>query len=568
LCTFIDNLCRKESRCIGARKSADFNAPPSADFTSLNAAEGTSFVERLQAPPTNENVSRLPTRCCCKRSHVCEPSATCYVRHSTNLTWLRSGEVIAAMSEPRLQPPKRAATFATARSPDLTPSAAVRQRLPQRQTSNPSLNGSLSPGPALNRRRSSILSYSSIDEVAQSLRDDFINPSTKGARTTSEDEEVTHWHSTPLAFAILPAIGGLLFKNGTAFVTDILLLGLAAIFMNWSIKLPWDWYYSAQLQRRAVDPDDLPIPLLDDNMNEEIAVETSSADVSPKPEPEEAADAGVHVENEKDVGREDAAAELRRQEKLALFSTFLFPILAAYLIHVIRGQLSTSSTGLVSDFNLSIFLLAAEIRPCRQLIRLVTNRTIHLQRIATGAEDPFGAVSEGKNAISSLTARIAELEAKLSDHTIVPQDMTLAQKHDVSDLSAELRKRYEPRLEGLERAMRRYEKRSATMAMVTDQKLGQLESTLQDTLSLAAQAARQSQSRGVFAKALESMSALFALPMQVVWGLVMWPVHVLDIAYTKLRAILFGSAPSKLHKRKGSAVRDEKGKGTARKPIR
>lgn len=473
------------------------------------------------------------------------------------------------MADVKAELPKRSATFATARSPDPPPSAAVRQRIPQRQSSAQNLNGSLSPPPALNRRRSSILSYSSIDEVAQSLRDDFISPSMSRARSSREDNEVTHWHSTPLAFAILPAVGGLLFKNGTAFVTDILLLALAAIFMNWSIRLPWDWYYSAQMQRRAVDIDDVPEM---DDVDLDEAVEPSSS-TEQLPEQESNADASNSPAsiNDEDIQREEAAAELRRLEKLALCSILVFPMLAAYLIHVIRGQLSTSSTGLVSDFNLSIFLLAAEIRPCRQLIRLITDRTLHLQRTVTGLNDPFGSAVEEKTFLSTLSSRIAELEAKLSDHTIVSQNISLAEKNDVSQLSAEMRKRYEPRLEGLERAMRRYEKRSTTLAMLTDQRIGQLDALLQDTLSLAAQAARQSQNRGPVAKLLQSISALFALPLKIAWGLVLWPVYVLEEAYTKLKAILVGP-PMRTRKRSSSrhatASKEEKGKTAARKPAR
>lgn len=51
--------------------------------------------------------------------------------------------------------------------------------------------------------------------------------------------ESSHWDSAPLAFALLPAVGGMLFTNGSSVVTDIILLGLAAIFLNWSVRLPW-----------------------------------------------------------------------------------------------------------------------------------------------------------------------------------------------------------------------------------------------------------------------------------------------------------------------------------------
>lgn len=462
--------------------------------------------------------------------------------------------------------PNRPTTFSSARSPDPQPTATTRQRGPQRQSNAQDLNGSLSPAPGLNRRRSSILSYSSIDGIAQ----DLINPGTSRARTTQDENEVTHWHSTPLAFAILPAVAGLLFKNGSAFVTDVLLLGLAAIFMNWSIRLPWDWYYSAQMQRRAESLEDLEV--VDDFEVDETAVETeSSAGNSPIHKPDIQSDAEADDTTTHSPSSLEAAAELRRQELLALLSTFLFPVLAAYLIHIIRFQLSAPSTGLVSDFNLSIFLLAAEIRPCRQLVRLITSRTLHLQRTVTGLQDPFSSGSGEKNSISTLASRIADLEVKLTDHTLVPQSTSLAQKNDVSDLSTDLRKRYEPRLEGLERAMRRYEKRSTTLTMQIEQRFANLDAALQDTLSLAAQAARQSQNRGVGAKVLESISALITLPMKVGWGLIMWPVYVLEEAYAKVKAVLVGPPLPKTRKAGGARqgpMRDEKGKSVVKKPAR
>ena len=93
-----------------------------------------------------------------------------------------------------------------------------------------------------------------------------------------------------------------------------------------------------------------------------------------------------HQDDDLDEEQEKAARSLRTHEMLAFMSTFVLPALGAYLLHVIRGQLSAPSTGLVSDYNLSIFLLAAELRPVRQIIRLATNRTLHLQRIVAHSE--------------------------------------------------------------------------------------------------------------------------------------------------------------------------------------
>jgi hypothetical protein len=95
----------------------------------------------------------------------------------------------------------------------------------------------------MKRRRSSIFSeYSDARSLRTSVND--IN------RLTSTDDEPTYWYSAPLAFAILPAVGGLLFKNGSAVVTDVLLLALGSMFLNWCVRAPW-YAYSYILLLRA-----------------------------------------------------------------------------------------------------------------------------------------------------------------------------------------------------------------------------------------------------------------------------------------------------------------------------
>lgn len=91
------------------------------------------------------------------------------------------------------------------------------------------------------QRRNSTLS-DSLSEARNSIRsstDDIFLP--RVARDSEEpgSTEESHWHSTPLALALLPAIAGVFFQDGSAFVTDVTLLILAAIFLNWSVRLPW-----------------------------------------------------------------------------------------------------------------------------------------------------------------------------------------------------------------------------------------------------------------------------------------------------------------------------------------
>lgn len=91
------------------------------------------------------------------------------------------------------------------------------------------------------RRSSSFLSEA-LSDTRKSLRsstDDIFLPRPKGVDDVDDHDDNSHWQSLPLGLALFPAVGGLFFKNGSAIVTDITLLGLAAIFMNWALRSPW-----------------------------------------------------------------------------------------------------------------------------------------------------------------------------------------------------------------------------------------------------------------------------------------------------------------------------------------
>lgn len=370
-------------------------------------------------------------------------------------------------------------------------------------------------------------------------------------------DELSHWHSSPLAFAFLPALAGLFFTNGSAFVTDILLLGLAALFLNWSVRLPWcvllerplflhtltssrDWYSSAQAQFALDELSNSP---------------SVSQDLE---EEDEQGQPTVKLQTTRE--QEDAAANLRQHERLALISTFLFPACAAYLLHVIRGQLSRPSEGLVSDYNLTIFLLAAEIRPVRQLIRLFTHRTIHLQRIVRGNNDS-SMLSKKDKAITDLASRLVILEEKFGDQLSSP-GVSILQKDEVTALSSDIRKRYEPRLDALERAVRRYEKRATTLTLLTEQRLQFLENRLQDALSLAAVAAQSSSKPGIVAAILSTLAKTLAVPLEFVWLVFVWPLKVTESVLKKAGVLVLGPAhpPPRRSDSKGPKPRSEKKK--------
>lgn len=138
------------------------------------------------------------------------------------------------MAQEKLSSASIASSTQTGRTESPSPSS-LRHRPPLRASTVASGGGGLS------RRRSSIFSES-LSETHRSFRtstDDLLLPRARSPDATEDHLETSHWHSLPLGLALLPAVGGLFFKDGSAVVTDITLLGLAAIFLNWALRLPW-----------------------------------------------------------------------------------------------------------------------------------------------------------------------------------------------------------------------------------------------------------------------------------------------------------------------------------------
>ena len=204
----------------------------------------------------------------------------------------------------------------------------------------------------------------------------------------------------------------------------------------------------------------------------------------------------------KDIDPESAAAqqELRWHEILALLSCFVFPLISAWLLHSVRSQLSRPSEGLVSNYNLSIFVLVAEIRPISHLIKMVQRRTLFLQRRAnmeflreSGRADSqqFGDLLRRLDELEAHVANRAADSGKQNDQQVNPEVLI---KQVSTTVTCEVKKTVtqtvQPEVDALNRAMRRYEKRSTISSVQIEARLQDLETRLNDVVSLAAAAQR------------------------------------------------------------------------------
>lgn len=233
-----------------------------------------------------------------------------------------------------------------------------------------------------------------------------------------------------------------------------------------------------------------------------------------------------------------ASRELQIHELVALASCFIFPLVGTWLLHATRSKLSRPSEGLVSNYNLSIFLLASEIRPFSHLLKMVQARTLHLQRIVALAPDDDGAKIDARR-VQDLSKRLEELEAHVAEAAAArmspdisgskEQASSLAQEQDeeavqslVSQAISEVRKTFQPEIDALNRAVRRYEKRTAVTAFQTESRLQELSTQAQDAIALAAAAQRSSERRrSSFAfTLLDWICAVIVVPAQLMASVV------------------------------------------------
>ncbi|KAL8370284.1 hypothetical protein RB595_000593 [Gaeumannomyces hyphopodioides] len=406
--------------------------------------------------------------------------------------------------------------------------------------------GFADPGSGARRRDSVISSDCSLDALN--------SPGRRPAIGKPDWPAVPDLQALPLLFALLPALGGLIFKDGSAFITDFLLLGLAAVFLHTTVTHPWSWYHSAQQIRIAeeivaeevVDEHDYDNPGDEDSSGGDE--DASSMDGDEKPPNKRASQSATKPQGV----RHAALRELYFHEIAALLLCFLSPAAGASILHGIRTQLSRPSEGLVSNYNLTVFLLAAEIQPVRHLMRLVEARTIHLQRIVLanpyasnsprGASTADGGVRGGgepavtATQLAVLAARVEELESRT-----VTEAQAQAAHSGPAGLEArspqrdailrEARSQMQPEVDALNRAVRRYEKKQTILAVQLDGRLQMLDGRLDDALALAAHAAKNSRPRPSFlASATDQVLVALMLPFRGIWLVACLPVRLLATA--------------------------------------
>jgi hypothetical protein len=224
-----------------------------------------------------------------------------------------------------------------------------------------------------------------------------------------------------------------------------------------------------------------------------------------------------------------ARDELRRTELTAFVACFIGPLLGAYLLHNIRSQFThRTRDGIVTDLNLILYVLGAEMRPITRLIRMVSERTLHLQQVVKA--EPLDQSRLGN--AQELSQRLAELEAQFDGP--MPTNNV-----DVTKITADVRQSLQHQLDALNRAVRKYEKRHMAQSIQIEARFQEIDVRLKDTLSLAAAAARTGQKPGIISMTLSWIAGFFAYWMQAFWDVAMYPFRVASSLVEAIKSAVF-----------------------------
>jgi len=341
----------------------------------------------------------------------------------------------------------------------------------------------------------------------------------------TESDEPTWWHSSPILIAVVPAIAALYHPQGGSFATDIVLLLLGAWFMHKCYTVPWEWYHDAQ-QRHYVHASELEH---DDTLYEEDEDGMIASPTTPDSAMGSTEDLKTPLKPTPppvDPAHEAARRELRRTEMMAFTLCFLGPVLGAFSLHTLRSQFTHESQDrIVTDMNLTICVLLAEMRPVSRLIRMNKERTLHLQRIVT---------SETSTAVQStgLAQRLAALEARLEGP--IPNSTV-----DVTKITSQVRLSVQRQVDELQRTVRSYEKKLLAMTIQNEARFEHIDMRMNDTLSLAAAAARTGQKPGMVSMALNFMAGFFAYGLQVTWDVGTYPFRIANSLVGMIKSLLF-----------------------------
>ncbi|CEJ01606.1 hypothetical protein RMCBS344292_15629 [Rhizopus microsporus] len=215
--------------------------------------------------------------------------------------------------------------------------------------------------------------------------------------------------------------------------------------VSWPILLagvptlvPWSYYESARIRR--------------------VIHQQSSVELKAGPKAEEAAYLHkLQTEREK---QQSIHAELRRHELAGLVWIVLSPLIAGYTLRYSRYFFANADK-YISAFNVTVFTLAASIKPLSHVILLLQERTLYLQNEAAFSETE----------VEMLQSRIRFLEKEID-----VLRRAYATKKDLGQITEDIN----PTLQQLTKTLHRFEKRDNALRTWSQQHFTAIEQKVKE----------------------------------------------------------------------------------------
>lgn len=264
------------------------------------------------------------------------------------------------------------------------------------------------------------------------------------ASQEAHGESASNFQYAPTVVALLPIFCSLIFGSHSEHWTDLMLLILVAIYLHNCVTVPAEYY------RRS----------------------TSRAHASET--------------GEMTLEQKHAYEALRRATANAFCGLVLGPLLGAALLHYIRSALDRPANGLITNFNIGVFVLAAEIRPMRIAYRYLLNKSDDLQQRLVDA--PRSQYDQLRDQVGLLHEQIERLQRELDHYQTgggtnadgnVNGKATVGRRESAAAAAAQVQAvasaAAQEEVEALKRAMRRYERHEQQLKDQWEERLQLLE---------------------------------------------------------------------------------------------
>lgn len=203
--------------------------------------------------------------------------------------------------------------------------------------------------------------------------------------------------------------------------------------------------------------------------------------------------------------QKEIAKQLRYAELQAFGGLILGPLLGAALLNYVRSSMARPANGLITNFNITVFVLAAEIRPLKIAFTFLTDRS-------SGLQDEL---------VDVVYARYDELVSKLSKVQQDLAEMKQGQSSPRNNTSSGQMNHHANNsisdVDQIKNALRRFERHESQLKQHYDEKLYALERRLADITN------RPQVVSGSGSGMLHSLESALLFPIKVGWVLLTLP---------------------------------------------